>query len=188
MKDQDKKIGIHKLYEKDPEAADNLLWDREVEPASRRGFLKKSSLLAMAGVVGATIPFADKMPGGLIPAVLADATKPFEITGKEGLRILNDRPVNAETPPHLLDDDFTPAKYFFVRNNGLPPNLDEMEILRTGNWKLQGSLVKIPKNSHFHNYRNSLNTILMHSHWNVAAMAEMNLIHLRKAISGQQAR
>jgi sulfite oxidase len=37
------------------------------------------------------------------------------------LTILNDRPVNAETPPYLLDDKITPGEMFFVRNNGLPP-------------------------------------------------------------------
>ena len=37
------------------------------------------------------------MPGGLIPAALAQTTEPFEIPGKEGLIILNDRPINAET-------------------------------------------------------------------------------------------
>ena len=61
------------------------------------------------------------MPGGLIPAAVAQSSQPFEIPGKEGLIILNDRPVNAETPAHLLDDDVTPAKYLFVRNNGTPP-------------------------------------------------------------------
>ncbi len=145
MKDQDKQIGIHKLYAQDPEAADKLLWDREVDPMTRRGFLKKSSLLAMSGVIGAAIPFADKMPGGLIPAVLADATKPFTIAGKQGLRVLNDRPINAETPPHLLDDDFTPAKYFFVRNNGIPPILDEMGDLEQWELEISGESCQNPQ-------------------------------------------
>ena len=78
----------------------------------------------MAAALGATIPFAGRMPGGLIPAAFADTDEAFTIAGKEGLRILNDRPINAETPPHLLDDDFTPAKHFFVRNNGIPPAPD----------------------------------------------------------------
>ena len=37
-----------------------------------------------------------------------------------GLIVLNDRPVNAETPAHLLDDRVTPASRLFVRNNGVP--------------------------------------------------------------------
>jgi len=75
----------------------------------------------MSTAVGASIPFAHLMPGGLIPAAVAQTSEPFAIPGKEGLIILNDRPVNAETPAHLLDDDITPAKHLFVRNNGRPP-------------------------------------------------------------------
>jgi len=41
--------------------------------------------------------------------------------GKEGLTILSDRPLNAETPVTLLDDDVTPNRRHFIRNNGLPP-------------------------------------------------------------------
>ena len=37
------------------------------------------------------------------------------------MTILNDRPINAETPAHLLDKPLTPNNLFFVRNNGLPP-------------------------------------------------------------------
>jgi DMSO/TMAO reductase YedYZ molybdopterin-dependent catalytic subunit len=135
MANKKKSIGLHKLYAQNPEIADKLLWDREVDPVSRRGFLKKSSLLAMSAALGAVIPFARNMPGGLIPVALADTTEPFTIVGKEGLRILNDRPINAETPPHLLDDDFTPAKYFFIRNNGIPP--DPNLAGNMNNWELE---------------------------------------------------
>lgn len=121
MQNKDNKVGLFALYQKDPSEADKLVWGREVNPLTRRGFLKKSSLLAMASAIGASIPFAEFMPGGLIPAALANEPEPFAIKGKHGLTILNDRPINAETPPHLLDDDFTPAKYFFIRNNGIPP-------------------------------------------------------------------
>ncbi len=116
-----KKRGIHALYGKDPSEADNLVWGRSVDPVTRRGFLTKGGLVAMSTAVGASIPFAHLMPGGLIPAALAQTVQPFEIPGKEGLIVLNDRPVNAETPAHLLDDNVTPAKYLFVRNNGTPP-------------------------------------------------------------------
>lgn len=114
--------GIHELYEEDSERADRLVWGREVDPESRRGFLKKSGLLAMGTALGASIPFADKMPGGLIPAALAYSDQPFRIPGKvPGLIVLNDRPLNAETPPYLLDDSITPADKMFIRNNGIPP-------------------------------------------------------------------
>ena len=63
--------GLHALYREDPIQADRLLWDRETDPVSRRGFLRRSSLLAMSAALGASIPFARHMPSGLIPAALA---------------------------------------------------------------------------------------------------------------------
>ena len=101
--------------------ADRQLWGRKVDPVSRRGFLRGSGLAAMSAAVGASIPFAKFMPGGLIPAALAQSDEPFALPGKSGLTVLNDRPVNAETPAHLLDDRVTPAARLFVRNNGIPP-------------------------------------------------------------------
>ncbi len=145
MQDNNKRIGIHRLYNLNADTADKLLWDREVDPISRRGFLKKSSLLAMATAVGASIPFADKMPAGLIPAALAETNKAFTLSGKDGLLVLNDRPINAETPPHLLDDDFTPAKYFFVRNNGLPPNFNKMGSAKDWSLEISGESCKKPQ-------------------------------------------
>ena len=118
---KDKNRGIHELYAADPIAADKKLWGRNSDPITRRGFVTGSGLVAMSAAVGASIPFAHLMPGGLIPAALAQTDEPFEIPGKEGLIILNDRPINAETPAHLLDDRVTPAKRLFVRNNGIPP-------------------------------------------------------------------
>ena len=118
---KDKTRGIHELYADDPVAADEKLWGRKSDPLTRRGFLKKGSLAAMSAAVGASIPFAHLMPQGLIPAALAQSDEPFVIPGKDGLVVLNDRPVNAETPAHLLDDRVTPASRLFVRNNGIPP-------------------------------------------------------------------
>jgi len=102
------------------------LWGRCWEPVTRRGFLAGSGRAALTATLGSAIAFADWMPGGVIPAALAASDQPFEIPGKEpGLVVLNDRPLNAETPPHLLDEDVTPASRLFVRNNGLPPeNVD----------------------------------------------------------------
>ena len=115
------KRGIHRLYAEDPTTADQQLWGRKVDPVSRRGFLRGSGLAAMSAAVGASIPFAKYMPAGLIPAALAQSVEPFELPGKSGLIVLNDRPINAETPAHLLDDRITPASRLFVRNNGIPP-------------------------------------------------------------------
>ncbi len=116
-----KKKGIHELYAANPQLADKMIWGRKIESSSRRGFLKGSGLAAMSAVLGASIPFARYMPGGLIPAALAQSDESFYIPGKSGLVVLNDRPINAETPAHLLDDLVTPASRLFVRNNGVPP-------------------------------------------------------------------
>jgi len=129
-----KKIGIHELYARDPEAADRKLWGREADPVSRRGFLRKGALAAMSAVLGANIVFAEHFPAGLIPAALANAAEPFVLPGKHPeLVVLNDRPVNAETPPHLLDDKLTPRELFFVRNNGIPP---EQGAINPDTWTL----------------------------------------------------
>ena len=78
------------------------------DPLTRRGFIK--GLAGFAGIVGAEAVFHHNMPAGLIPAVFADSEEPFVIEGKSGLRVLNDRPLNAETPAHLLNDDVTPME------------------------------------------------------------------------------
>lgn len=134
MSDERKMRTIRELYAENPEKADWLVWGRQVDPITRRGFLQKSGLLAMTAFLGAHIPFADNMPGGLIPAALADTDKPFTIEGKEGLIILSDKPINAETPPHLLDDEVTPANRFFVRNNGIPPAVQDIDLTK---WTLE---------------------------------------------------
>ena len=109
------------MYGEDPAGADRRLWGRVADPVTRRGFLRGSGLAAMSAALGAAIPSASSMPAGLIPAALAQTGQDFSIPGKDGLRVLNDRPLNAETPAHLLDDAVTPAERLFVRNNGTPP-------------------------------------------------------------------
>ncbi len=90
---------------------------------NRRGFLRGAGLASMGAVLGTTMPFHANFPAGLIPAALAQSVEPFTIEGKHaGLIVHNDRPVNMETPPHLLDDDVTPADRHFVRNNGTMPD------------------------------------------------------------------
>jgi DMSO/TMAO reductase YedYZ molybdopterin-dependent catalytic subunit len=112
--------GLRELYAEDPERADWLVFGRRAE-GDRRGFLRGAGLAGMAAALGAAIPFHRNMPAGLIPAALADDLKDFKLPGKDGLTVLNDRPVNAETPAHLLDDPITPTNRLFIRNNGVPP-------------------------------------------------------------------
>jgi len=125
--------GICELYQEDPEKADRLVFGR-VAGTDRRGFLKGAGLATMSAIVGANIPFSDKMPAGMIPAALADELSNFVIEGKEGVTVLNDRPINAETPPHLLNDDVTPNNRHFVRNNGIPP--ESAINMDASNWTL----------------------------------------------------
>ena len=122
MTDQRRERGICELYERDPERADFEVFGR-IPNADRRGFLKGAGLAAMSAIVGGAIVAHRNMPAGLIPAALADHVGDFELEGKHGLHVLNDRPINAETLPHLLDDDITPNARHFVRNNGTVPDM-----------------------------------------------------------------
>ncbi|MEX0960969.1 MAG: molybdopterin-dependent oxidoreductase [Burkholderiales bacterium] len=113
-----KEVGIFELYADDPERADRLVFGREAFP-DRRGFLKGAGLATMAALLGGAIPFHRNLPAGLIPVALAE--EPMRIEGKEGLIVLNDRPLNAESMPEMLDDEVTPTARHFIRNNGNPP-------------------------------------------------------------------
>jgi len=124
--------GLFELYRDDPERADAVVFGRRTG-VGRRGFLQGAGLTAMTAAVGAAIPFADNMPSGFIPAALAQAApaagaapaatlpKPLQMEGKAGISVIQERPLNAETPQAMLDDDVTPTAKYFVRNNGLPP-------------------------------------------------------------------
>ncbi len=94
---------------------------------SRRQFVGAGTLGAMGAALGLGIPFGHLLPRGLVPVALAQEGDRFVIAGKEELRVLNDRPINAETPAHLLDDPVTPASRLFVRNNGIPPDVDGID-------------------------------------------------------------
>jgi sulfite oxidase len=128
---------IDELYADDPERADALVFGRRTD-VSRRGFLGGAGLAAMGAAVGGPIVFGATMPGGLIPAAFAQEAKTdapaaapapapkgpqkLSFPGKDGgLVVLGDKPLVAETPELLLDDDTTPTPKFFIRNNGQPP-------------------------------------------------------------------
>jgi len=129
-----REFGLFELYERDPIKADALLWGRVTPLRTRRGFLKGLGSGTISAAIGASIPYAHHFPGGLIPAALAETPEPFVIQGKEGVRILNDRPINAETPVKLLDEKTTSNRLHFVRNNGLVPERAESRSLE--GWSL----------------------------------------------------
>jgi sulfite oxidase len=72
--------------------------------------------------VAASLPLggtsAQNAPAG---APAAKAPKLLEMDGKAKLAVLGDRPLVAETPNVMLDDDVTPTDKLFVRNNGQVP-------------------------------------------------------------------
>ena len=110
---------------------------------SRRKFIKSTILTSFASLIGMPIVFGSKMPEGLIPIGLIDENIPLGLIGKSPLlTVLNDRPINAETPAHLLDDALTPNPFFFVRNNGIPPtNID----INTWTLSIEGESAKQKK-------------------------------------------
>jgi sulfite oxidase len=123
---------IEELYHDDPERADAVVFGRQID-LSRRGFLKGAGLAAMGAAVGGPIVFGDYMPSGLVPAAFAQDPKKdappaqgrqlLQFPGKDGnLVLLGDKPLVAETPEHLLDDETTPTSKFFIRNNGQIPD------------------------------------------------------------------
>jgi sulfite oxidase len=100
----------------------------------RRALFRGTALAATGAALALALP-AIRTGGGAIPAAQAQpaAPKPFDFPGKHpGLAVLGDRPLVAETPEHLLDDDTTPNDKFFVRNNGQLPE----EEKNPDSWKI----------------------------------------------------
>lgn len=126
--------GLAEIY-CDPERADALLWGEQGASVTRRRFLGATGLTGLSAFVRMSVPYGRFFPAGLMPAALAQADGEAAIDGKDGrLTVLNDRPVNVETPPHLLDDEVTAAARMFVRNNGLLPDYANVSA---DDWLLQ---------------------------------------------------
>lgn len=113
---------VQELYRDDPERADAVAF-------GRRGALKGTALAAVGAAVGGTIPFAGSMPAGTLPAIFArpaaaqgsNQQPVLRMDGKAPLTLLQERPLVAETPEHLLDEAVTSYANFFIRNNGQIP-------------------------------------------------------------------
>ena len=123
---------LDELFRDDPERADAVVFGRKLVP-TRRGFLGGAGLAAFGAAVGGSIPFSENIPAGMFPAALAqDKSAPpappkgptyLDFPGKDkGLVVIGDKPLVAETPEHLLNDDTTPIEKFFIRNNGQIPD------------------------------------------------------------------
>ena len=103
----------------------------QVRNEDRRWFLRT---LALA--LGAPIALPHRLQEGVFPQALArEALRHADVLeSKRLLTLLSDRPLNAETPVHLLDDDITPNHLHFVRNNGHIP--ERALSGRLGDWSL----------------------------------------------------
>ena len=111
------------------DAADRNHFDTNHFDTGRRRFLHGSALAALGATFGSTLPFS--RDGLAVPQAHAQAASPppaakgpqyLKFPGKdEGLVVLGERPLVAETPESLLDDDTTPIEKFYIRNNGQIP-------------------------------------------------------------------
>lgn len=94
----------------------------------RRRFIKNTGLISFGFAFGWN-GFSKESP---FPK---QAVENDPLSGKHPeMIVLNDRPINAEAPPHLLNADSTPQENFFVRNNGIPPDRASID---TDQWTLR---------------------------------------------------
>ena len=116
---------IQELYRDDPDRGDAIAF-------GRRGALKGTALAAMGAAVGGASPFAGNMSSGTLPALFARpaaaqgaGAQPavLRMDGKGPLILLQERPLVAETPEHLLDEAVTSYANHFIRNNGQIPEV-----------------------------------------------------------------
>lgn len=78
--------------------------------------------------MGVDIVFGNHLPNGLLPIIFEQEDFYEAFQKDSNLVVLNDKPWNAESKAHILDDAVTPASKMFVRNNGLiPPNINAKE-------------------------------------------------------------
>ena len=106
---------------------------------SRRAFLKYGGLSAAVISMDLTFPVFRHLQSKWITH--AEPLYEKTIPGKNGLSILNNRPLNAETPSHLLDDTITPNDRHFIRNNGLVPQIDATKWTLTVDGEVHTPLV-----------------------------------------------
>ncbi len=95
----------------------------------RRRFIRTMGSLSAAWLLAEKVPFAQ-------------TKEQVVIDGKEGLIVLNERPVNAETPLALLDDEVTSNAAHFIRNNGLVPERAKNRDLRGWSLTIDGHVRK----------------------------------------------
>lgn len=120
------------------------------EVISRRRFFgavgKGTAATALLGFGGgAELALNGLFGRGLIPAAWAQEAQqppPAEVTGKPGITVHNSRPINAEYPAHMLDDEVTPFERHFVRNNALVSDRASKQDLQGWNLTIDGEVNK----------------------------------------------
>ena len=110
---------------------------------NRRKFLKNGSLASFATLIGMDIVFGKNIPKGWTPVSFEKSVENLPDKHPE-MRVLNDRPINAEAPAHLLNEEITSREVFFVRNNGIPPVKASIDLEK---WTItiEGESVKASK-------------------------------------------
>ncbi|TDQ32328.1 sulfite oxidase [Zeaxanthinibacter enoshimensis] len=98
---------------------------------NRRGFLSKTSLAALSAAIGTEIFYGAQIPAGYRLIAEQDPDLFARYHKDRDMVILNKRPINIEARAHLLNDDVTPERCMFVRNNGKVP-----VELQAENWEL----------------------------------------------------
>src|ERR1700752_543722 len=94
---------------------------------NRRGFLGGTALTVTGAAIGnlmppSAIPEAHAQGGGAAAPAQPKGPQYLKFPGKsDKLVVLGEKPLVAETPESLLDDDTTPIDKFYIRNNGQIP-------------------------------------------------------------------
>lgn len=110
----------------------------------RRGFLKNLGITLLGASALANVSLDNYFLGS---KVLAKELDTFKIEGKKDVIYHGQRPMTAETQIYALDSDFTKPENFFVRNNGIPPELFVIKEKMKKGWTLEigGESVKNAK-------------------------------------------
>lgn len=162
---------------------------------NRRKFTGSLTLAGMGSLLGAPIVFGKDMPDGYLPLGLQDPD-PFKLFKKDKeMVVLNDKPWNMEAQAHLLDDNITPNKFMFIRNNGkIPQEIDLSKWTLTidgesANQKKTYSLAELKSNFQQHTYqltlecggngRSEFNPPAKGNQWTVGAVACANWTGIR---------
>ncbi|MFG5104193.1 sulfite oxidase [Campylobacter lari] len=110
----------------------------------RRGFLKNLGITLLGASALANVSLDNYFLGS---KVLAKELDTFKIEGKKDVIYHGERPMTAETQIYALDSDFTKPENFFVRNNGVPPEMSKIQERMKQGWTLEigGESVKTAK-------------------------------------------